>query len=434
MEIYAVTGRPISFSLSPQIYNLVFSRMRYPAVYTRLAAETAAEALQMAREIGLRGLNVTAPFKEDMARLMDRLDSAAGQLQAVNTVLLRKGKALGFNTDPAGVQGGFSYHKIKLQGENALVIGAGGAGRAAALALLEAGARVTLVNRTTSRARAAAEELGCTYCPLAKLPEVLSRSRIIVSAVSGNLDLLRPKWLDSGHILLDADYRDSTLAGHAREKRCKFIPGTDWLLFQALAALKIFTGHEAAPHRIRLSLSRPYPGSAVGKTASDLSFSLIGMMGAGKSTIGKKLGAALALPFLDTDRAVEQTVGQTIPSLFRDQGERAFRRLESQIIGRMRREPRKMVYALGGGAVGLESNRKIMKTRSRVIWLWANPRTLLSRVHKGGRPLLEGKDQLGKLRRILARRLISYAAASDLIVNADTPPAKIIRKILHEMC
>jgi shikimate kinase len=158
------------------------------------------------------------------------------------------------------------------------------------------------------------------------------------------------------------------------------------------------------------------------------------MMGAGKSTIGKKLGAALALPFLDTDRAVEQTVGQTIPSLFRDQGERAFRRLESQIIGRMRREPRKMVYALGGGAVGLESNRKIMKTRSRVIWLWANPRTLLSRVHKGGRPLLEGKDQLGKLRRILARRLISYAAASDLIVNADTPPAKIIRKILHEMC
>lgn len=434
MEIYAVTGKPISFSLSPQIYNLAFLQMRYPAVYTRLAAETAGEALQMAREIGLRGLNVTAPFKEDMARLMDRLDSAAGQLQAVNTVLLRKEKAFGFNTDPAGVQGAFSYHKIKLQGENALVIGAGGAGRAAALALLKAGARVSLFNRTTSRARSAAGKLQCSYCPLAKLPEVLSRSRIIVSAVSGNLDLLQPEWLDSGHILLDADYRDSALAGLARKKGCKIIPGTDWLLFQALAALRIFTGHDVAPHRIRPSLSRPYPGSAAGKTASDLSFSLIGMMGAGKSTVGKKLASALSLAFLDTDRAVEQTAGQQIPSLFRDRGERAFRQLESQMIRRMGREREKKVYALGGGAVGLASNRKIMKTRSRVIWLWANPRTLLSRVHKGGRPLLEGKDRLGKLRRILAKRLLSYAAASDFIVNAATPPAKIIRKILHEIC
>jgi shikimate dehydrogenase len=434
MEIYAVTGKPISFSLSPQIYNLAFLQMRYPAVYTRLAAETAGEALQMAREIGLRGLNVTAPFKEDMARLMDRLDSAGGQLQAVNTVLLRKGKAFGFNTDPAGVQGAFSYHKIKLQGENALVIGAGGAGRAAALALLEAGARVSLFNRTTSRARSAAGKLGCSYCPLAKLPEVMSLSRIIVSAVSGNLDLLQPEWLDSGHILLDADYRHSTLAGLARQKGCQIITGTDWLLFQAVAALKVFTGREVDPRRIRPALSLLQPKSPTGETVSNSSVSLIGMMGAGKSIMGERLAAALSLPFVDTDRAVEQTAGQQISSLFSDRGERAFRQLESQMIRRMGREREKKVYALGGGAVGLASNRKILKTGSRVIWLWANPRTLLSRIQRGGRPLLEGKDRLGKLRRILAKRLFSYAAASDLIVNAAAPPAKIIRKILHEIC
>jgi shikimate dehydrogenase len=433
MEIYAVTGKPIAFSLSPQLYNLAFCRMRYPAVYTRLAADTAGDALLMAREIGLRGLNVTAPFKEAMAALMDHLHSAAFQLQAVNTVLLKKGKALGFNTDPDGVLGAFYYHKIKLQGENALILGAGGAGRAAALALLEAGARVTLVNRTLTRARLAAGKLGCTYCPLVKLPEVLSRTRIIVSAVSGNLGLIQPDWLDSGHILLDADYRDSTLARLAREKGCKIIPGTDWLLFQAVAALKVFTGREVELRRIHQTLSLPDPDSRTRKTASDLSFSLIGMMGAGKSTIGEKLAAALSLPFADADRAIERTAGQQIPSLFRDRGERAFRRLESRIIKRMGRERRKMVYALGGGAVGLESNRKIMKARSRVIWLWANPRTLLSRVQRGGRPLLEGKDRLGKLRLILAERLPSYAAASDLIVNAESPPAKIIRKILHEI-
>jgi len=434
MEIYGVTGKPVSFSLSPQIYNLAFSRMRYPAVYTRLAADTAGEALLMAREIGLRGLNVTAPFKRDMAGLMDHLDSAACQLQAVNTVLLRKGKALGFNTDPAGVLGAFSFHKIRLQGENALVLGAGGAGRAAALALLEAGAKVTLVNRTTSRARAAAKKLGCTYCPLAKLPEVLSGTRIIVSAVSGHPGLVHPDRLDSGHVLLDADYRNSTLAGLARQKGCQIIPGTDWLLFQAVAALKVFTGREVEPRRIRPALSLLQPKSPTGETVSNSSVSLIGMMGAGKSIMGERLAAALSLPFVDTDRAVEQTAGQQIPSLFRDRGERAFRRLESRVIKRMRRERERKVYALGGGAVGLASNRKILKTGSRVIWLWANPRTLLSRIQRGGRPLLEGKDRLGKLRRILAKRLFSYAAASDFIVNADIPPAKIIRKILHEIC
>jgi shikimate dehydrogenase len=433
MDIFAVTGKPVFFSRSPQIYNLAFSRLRYPAVYTRLAADTAEEALRLAREIGLRGLNVTAPFKEDMARLMDRLDPVAGRLRAVNTVLLRNGRARGFNTDPAGVDGAFRHHGLDPRGQTALVIGAGGAGRAAAAALVAAGAEVTLVNRTLARARSAAAILGCAHAAWGKLSEAAGRSRIIVSAVGGGLDFGRAGWIRPGHVLLEADYRDSPLSRSARETGCLVVPGTDWLLFQAVAALKIFTGRDIEPRRLRPALSPPRPGAPAGNPARDSSVSLVGMMGAGKSTIGKKLAAALGRPFVDTDLAIEQTEGRRIPSLFKDHGERAFRRLEGRVIGCLGRERENTVFALGGGAVGLAANRKFLAARSRVIWLWADPKTLLSRISKEGRPLLEGPGRPGKLRRILARRLLSYASASDFIVNAAAPPAKIVRKILHEI-
>jgi len=148
---------------------------------------------------------------------------------------------------------------------------------------------------------------------------------------------------------------------------------------------------------------------------------LVGMMGAGKSSVGKRLAAALDLPFRDADEEIERAAGRTISEIFAVRGEAEFREGERRVIARLLDEP-PHVLATGGGAFMNDSTRALVKRRGFSIWLKADPEVLARRVgRKDNRPLLKGQDPRQVLTDLLEKRGPTYAEA-DLIVESSEGP------------
>ena len=177
---------------------------------------------------------------------------------------------------------------------------------------------------------------------------------------------------------------------------------------------------------------------------------LVGMMGAGKTSIGKRLAARLEVSFADADHEIEAAAGMTVAEVFAKYGEPEFRRLERSVIARLlHNEPH--VLATGGGAYMDEGTRAAMREQAFTIWLKAPVDILLGRVRKrqgpdkGGdnqgqtRPLLANDDMRGTLEKLLAVREPTYALADMVLESADEPHALLLDKIVaalgsHGLC
>ncbi|WP_291845425.1 shikimate kinase [Maricaulis sp.] len=145
---------------------------------------------------------------------------------------------------------------------------------------------------------------------------------------------------------------------------------------------------------------------------------LIGLMGVGKTTVGRRLAHALKLDFRDADEEVEKAAGRSVSEIFADFGEAAFRDGERKVIARLLEEP-PMVLALGGGAFVDDETRANVKANAISIWLQADVETLVRRVtRRDTRPLLRGDDPETVLNALLTRRQAAYAEA-DIHVDAS---------------
>jgi len=147
---------------------------------------------------------------------------------------------------------------------------------------------------------------------------------------------------------------------------------------------------------------------------------LVGLMGVGKSSVGRRLAALLNLPFRDADTEVETAAGRSIPEIFADLGEGAFRDGERRVIARLLEGP-PVILATGGGAFMSPETREIIKDRAVSVWLKADLEVLARRVgRKETRPLLIGKDPLEVLREQAAARYPAYAEADIVVETGDT--------------
>ncbi len=146
---------------------------------------------------------------------------------------------------------------------------------------------------------------------------------------------------------------------------------------------------------------------------------LVGLMGVGKSSVGRRLANALDLPFRDADTEVETAAGRSIPDIFNDLGEAAFREGERRVIARLLEEP-PHVLATGGGAFMNPETQALIKARSISVWLKADLDVLARRVgRKDNRPLLAGKDPLSVLQDQAALRYPAYALADLTVETGD---------------
>lgn len=160
---------------------------------------------------------------------------------------------------------------------------------------------------------------------------------------------------------------------------------------------------------------------------------LVGMMGAGKSSVGKRLARRLALPFADADTEIEQAAGMTIPEIFTHHGEPAFRDGEKKVIARLL-EAGPMVLATGGGAFMNEETRGAIAQGGIAVWLKAELDVLLRRVRRrDDRPLLRTADPEATLAKLIDQRYPVYALADVTVVSHDVPQDMMVDTVIEAL-
>jgi shikimate kinase len=160
---------------------------------------------------------------------------------------------------------------------------------------------------------------------------------------------------------------------------------------------------------------------------------LVGLMGAGKTSIGRRLAEKLDLPFVDADVEIEKAAGKSIPDIFAEHGEAHFRDGERRVIARLL-ENGKQILATGGGAFMNEETRKAIKAHSVSIWLKADLDVLLKRVAKrGGRPLLENRDPAEVLQNLINIRYPIYAEADITVESLDVQHTQMVNAVIEAL-
>jgi shikimate dehydrogenase len=253
-RLAGVAGWPVAHSLSPALHGFWIAEHKLDAAYVPLAVkpEDFGVALTALPKLGFRGLNVTLPHKEAAFALTEGHDDAARMTGAVNTIVFENGRALGRNTDVSGFSALLRDNGIASLSGPAVVLGAGGAARAAVAALLVLGASdVAIVNRTIDKAAALAVVFGARAKaqPWSALAYALARAQIVVNTTSLGMTGQPPLEIDLGPLPKDAAvcdivYRplETGLLRAARSRGLKAIDGLGMLLHQAVPGFAAWFG------------------------------------------------------------------------------------------------------------------------------------------------------------------------------------------------
>ena len=166
------------------------------------------------------------------------------------------------------------------------------------------------------------------------------------------------------------------------------------------------------------------------QSLGDKSIVLVGLMGAGKTSIGRRLAGRLGLPFTDADAEIELAAGKSIPEIFADHGEAYFRDGERRVIARLLQEgPR--VLATGGGAYMNEETREAIRRHGIAVWLRGDLALLMKRVRKrSNRPLLANEDPEAVMRRLIDVRYPVYALADVVVDSRDVPHDAMVKDVV----
>lgn len=244
-----IVGNPVAHSLSPVIHNAWLQAAGADAVYAAFAPRDADgfDALAAAGRAGLvAGLNVTAPFKEQAFSLADEATAAARAVGSANILVFRDGRVLADSADGEGVLYALAEQApaLSLQGARVVMLGAGGAARAATGALVQAGARVSILNRTPERAQALAAALG-DGVEAARTDAVLAQADLVINALS-----VRPEIglaaLKPSAVVMDMTYRPvvTPFLAAARDRGLTPVDGLAMLIGQAAPSYRALFGME----------------------------------------------------------------------------------------------------------------------------------------------------------------------------------------------
>jgi shikimate dehydrogenase len=262
--VVGVIGDPVTHSLSPTLHNAAFEALGLDWVYVAFPVPRGrgADAVAAVSALGLAGLNVTMPHKEDVAGACDELSVDAAALRSVNTVVARPdGRTFGDSTDGPGFLDALRDEAIDVGGKPVLVLGAGGAARAVVLALGRAGATVTVAARRPDAAgSAAALAPGATAVPLGAADP--STFPVVVNAtplgMSGGDPLpVDPAALHGGQMVVDLVYHpaDTPLLTAARARGAMAVNGLGMLLHQAARSFTLWTGEPAPLDAMRSAVT-----------------------------------------------------------------------------------------------------------------------------------------------------------------------------------
>ena len=402
---FALLGEKLGHSFSPQIHRALAG-----CDYQLLPTPPEAVA-DLFRRRDFRGLNVTIPYKQTVMPLCDEIDPRAAAIGAVNTVVNRDGRLTGYNTDIDGLIYLARRTGVDMAGKKVVILGSGGTGRTARAAAGELGAAEIV---TVSRG---GEDNYETLSRHADAQVLLNTTPVGMYPNCG----VSPVSLDAfPHLegVLDVVYNPlrTALLLEARERGLPCSCGLPMLVAQAWRAEELFTGSSIPAETVEAVLA--------GLTAQLENVVLIGMPGCGKSTVGRALARRQGKAFLDLDRLIEERAGKSIPAIFAQEGEEAFRTLESWAV-REAGARTGCVISTGGGVVTRAENCAPLRQNGVIIHL-TRP---LDRLPTAGRPVSQSTD----LQTLWERRRGLYAAFADRTVDNGGPLEETLDTIEKEL-
>lgn len=262
---YVIIGDPVSHSLSPQMQNAAFKKLKLPCDYRKIQISKTElpSFFKKIQSYEIKGLNVTVPHKENVLPYIDLISPEAKLIGAANTLLIHEGKIFGFNTDGSGyVRSLLQEKKWKARGKKIIILGAGGAARGIAVALSLAGAKeILFANRTVAKASKLAQEFrrklkktkwGFSSLESDFLSQQFSKVDLLVNTTSGgmkhnHLPNLPLHCLPKKALVSDIVYRpaQTALLKTAKKLKLKTHGGLGMLLHQGALAFEIWTGQKA---------------------------------------------------------------------------------------------------------------------------------------------------------------------------------------------
>lgn len=430
---YALFGWPLGHTMSPELHTQLFNAVNMDADYLAIAVKP--EELETAMTIAkqkLKGINLTIPHKKAVIDLLDAIDPSAMDLHSVNTVQFKDGQAIGYNTDIFGFASTLKKDGVELKNKKTLVIGYGGASTVMAYHCAKSKANLYITGRSLDKAYKLKNELKYSI-PNARIT-VCTRKQIpkdIEIVINGTPLGMYPKEEKKPLYFLprktkyvfDAIYNPPKTSTMKLAKRdIKTRNGIYMLVMQAAAAQTIWNNTQFDAS-VFDSIARRVLGQMSVKRLKEKynknNLVLCGFMGSGKTTIGKKLAKLMGLKHIDADIYLEEKENRTITDIFNQDGEKAFRELETKYLKEICQIDG-AVISLGGGAVLKPENVEIVKKTGFLIHLDTPFYRIVKNLESSSnRPLLDKRtDRVTEMRKLYNARKHIYRRVSDRSVRS----------------
>ena len=462
-RLIGLMGNPVEHTLSPVIHNEISKRMGISSVYMPFHVEEGrvGDAVRGAYALNVLGLNVTVPHKNAVKDYLVEMDEAADHIGAVNTLVRIEDKNgyKGYNTDMMGLRRQIHEDGIDLAGQTVVILGAGGAAKAVVyMCILDGAEKVYLLNRTVAKAEVIAEQMnrlqqggkitdvgdktGRSHKEMVSRMDGQAMTQIIPMAMQDytkisedDLIVFQATSIGLAPHIDDVVLEDKAFYSKVRigvdliynpamtkfmklvmEQGGKAYNALKMLLYQGVIAYELWhniTVPQDIIEDIYVDLKRKvYPKD---------NYVLIGFMGSGKTTFGKALAAHCGMDFLDTDDYIEQQAGKTIAQIFAEDGEEAFRQIETDTLIQLRDSLHNTVVATGGGMPLRKENARLLKEIGTVNYLTATCKEIYDRVKDDTkRPLLQTDNPYEKICNMMKERKPKYEAACDKVIDTNS--------------
>lgn len=395
-------GKKLSHSFSPQIHSILGEYSYH------LFEKDESEVENFLKYGDFHGINVTIPYKKTVLPYCAELSPEAKRLGAVNTIIRRSdGSLIGHNSDYFGFLSMAKHSRLSFSKKKVLVLGSGGASNTVCAALQELGSNVVVISRTG--------ENNYDNLYLHRDCKIIVNTTPVGMYPHNGVSPLDLSLFPTLEGVLDLIYNPfkTKLLQDAENQGFVAVNGLWMLVAQAKEASEWFSGTKISDDII------PSIYRTLEKSMKNLI--LIGMPGCGKSTVGKMLAKKTSKKFADSDQAICERSGYTIPEIFKSKGEDYFRTLETEVLTELSKTSG-LVLATGGGCVTRQENLPLLQQNGTIIWIQRSIDTLAT----DGRPLSQDSN-LNDMYRV---REPLYRQFADIEISNNGTPEETADNIL----
>ena len=405
---YGLIGEHLGHSFSKEVHSMLGS-------YNYEIREIARDNLDFfMKSKKFKAINVTIPYKESVIPYLSYISDEAKAIGSVNTIINKNGELYGYNTDFYGMSALISHLKLDIKDKKVVILGTGGTSKTAKAVTAHLGAKTIItVSRTPKDSEIGYDEL---YREHSDADVVINTTPVGMYPNNSQRPILIDKFTNLNGVI-DAIYNPirTNLVLDARKRGIPAEGGLYMLVAQAIKAAELFLDTEFTSE----VLDKAYHKILKDKE----NIALIGMPASGKSTVGKILASEMSRDFRDTDELITLSAKKTIRDIFSEEGEAAFRDLETEAIASVSVQ-NKMIIATGGGSILREENVDMLKQNSILFFI---DRSLDALLPTADRPLSQSRDDLEKR---YNERYPIYSAVADVIIDANAQPDEVAKKII----